>query len=262
MYEWAAHLEPEERARLAAHLKGIDAEKELSRMSVCGLDKLPVVISEDEIKEHLRRYIPPVAFEGVRTISFAYRRERGVTDEQLQQEQASGYTPMGHHDHDRTLNNSEIVIWIDWLDKLVPFVSDTIARRKGTEPTQDFYSRYIKEQLWPVLDHEFGHALSTVLPVALLRQWHAVDQKDHARVTDYVKWRYDEDHQHRYAEDFAESFAMFINDPARLYDLSALRYLMMYEIFGLTQPGHETVQELFTRTQNLPPGADVLLPKL
>lgn len=237
VHEWALRIDTDEVEKWRAQMLETDIEVELERISFEIENGHFFSIDEEEVKDHIREHIPPIALEGVKTI--AVRRK---DQDQIDLDLDSNLIGLARHVHDNYTNDAEIVIWLDPIE--------TMAKTDGPSRAKD--------EFYEALDHEFGHAFSTVLPVWLLRRWHDAVRNDPARVTPYVAHNYEINNIDRYAEDLADTFRMKIHRPSTLRGLSASRYWEMYDLFGMTKPGHKTVMEYFAEAQNLPADADPL----
>ena len=236
IYEWGIGLSVDQVDNLRNNIQSTDKEKELARIRIEGVEKNSFGIDESAIRDHIGRVIPPLALEGIEKIVFKMKDGTEGDDQE-----SAGWERLAHHAHSQYKNSAEIVIWLDPLEAMMS--------KKDEAMVQDEFFR--------TLDHEFGHAFSTVLPAEFLRFWDERVMKDNIRITDYVAHRYEAGHPHRYAEDFADSFSMFINSTNKLYAKSLRRFWGMYDLFGLSVKGKQRVYEFQRATGRLPEAADV-----
>jgi hypothetical protein len=208
MHEWAVHLDDVERSALDRHLQSIDVKKEVERLAIRGIELLPFHYDEAELREHLLR-IPGIAFEGVREIVFKKKTEEEHTqDSKLEKWDGKSVVETGHHYHDLRQNSAEIVIWVDQPEQIYDFRRD--------QHGDDVAKRFAIIEMEETIDHEFGHALHTKLPVHLLDEWEASAQAFDVDVSEYVRQKHGSNDTHYKMENFADTFALYINDPTQL----------------------------------------------
>jgi hypothetical protein len=119
---------------------------------------------------------------------------------------------------------SENTMWVDVLkDYLAEFIkedpslADTVKRRR-------------RLTIEDTIDHELTHyAHEQRLPIAWLREWHAITETEKINVTQYIEYRDSKDPGHRdnASEDLAESSALYLNKPGKLLAIAPLRFAIL-----------------------------------
>lgn len=185
---------------------------------------VPAPLDEEDIKPYLQASIPPMALVSVDHIRFVE-----VLEGRASHSRAEYTIP---YDTERpTINVSNKELGRYYQEKLEQLESEGLNYMEAREEANNLTLMSI--------GHEFGHALHHILPPAALKRWHGVVEENPASVTEYVGKYYEQDHPSKYAEDFAESFAMFIHKPEELRALSSIRFDGMEQIFKDTMPGYE-----------------------
>ncbi|MEO5499605.1 MAG: hypothetical protein ABIR46_03835 [Candidatus Saccharimonadales bacterium] len=229
IHEWAVNLPDAEAENYYDHLASIDLEKELERIKVDGLELLPFDFSEAELRDYIRSNIPAIALEGLNNIVF-----RNATEKEIERDSRSntfngkGVT-LAHHSHDLSENSADIVVFVDRYQKSH---DDLILK----DPNKLFVDWIVKNQVLDTVAHELAHALHHTLPVSILHEWDQVASDEKVEVTGYVSEMNKLDHNHRYMEDFADSFSLYVNDPRELSTLAGKRYAMMRAIVTKLKP--------------------------
>ncbi len=220
-YQWEVNLSPEELAVFERGAKSIDVDKELHRIAIEGCDLLPYPGLESEIRAYTKQNIPPLALEGVSRIIF-----REKTDEERLRDLRQGAPSLGMHSFSSFDNAGQIVIYSDPYKQRI---------NSSDQPKT-------KDDIFETLTHEYGHALSTVLPAALLSRWHtmAINHKEY--VSPYAEYHYRRSTGDQYTEDFAESFRLYVRAPHTLVTRSQKRWGQMMEVFSYTMPRRTSVE--------------------
>jgi hypothetical protein len=205
-----------------------DAHKNLEISG--SIENLPFEFSETELRLFLITSVPAVALKSVKRIQF-----RPLSDEEDEVD-----NKLGIFRHSKELDGWEIVV----SDvKVKENYEDTLKYYAEYDDAEDIALHHAKTQMLRTITHEFGHALHEVLPVAALKRWEDKRVTDPTNITAYVKSRHDEDHPHRYMEDFADSMAKFIVSPAELSLTSSVRYEAMQEIYEEYMPLYAAVTQ-------------------
>lgn len=222
MHEWAVHPSAEDASKYYTQLASIDIKKELERISITGLEHLPIDMTRGDISEYIESYIPAIALEGVDTIKFRETNE----DEKASLVNSKLFDGKGmiagHHSHDLKENSATIVIHIDAIKKRYDNYIRTLS--------DDEAVRWTKYEIFNTLAHELGHALHHTLPVSILHTWDEVASNEHADVTNYVSEMNKEEHPLRFMEDFADTFMTYVNEPWELKRVAPQRYDAMQTI--------------------------------
>jgi len=206
-------IQSEAYKELVEKARNIDADEVVKNMEVAGsFDSLPFAYGETELRSFLLKEIPPLALQAVKRVEF-----RTLTQGEAKEHNTAGIIKWSSDQ-----SGFIIVISTDQVqeeyDYYKPRHGDTVARLDAM---------FSMER---VIAHEFGHALHNELPIAILKQWDDKFADDGIHVTDYVARRYNNNHPHRYIEDFAESFAMYITSRGQLFDKSFQRLFFMKHI--------------------------------
>lgn len=224
MHEWAVYLEYDEYEALQHHMRSIDVDQEIARITIEGIDKLPFThaLSEAFLRRFLRK-IPAIALQGVNCLRF----DDESTQEDLKSDLFDGKGSVnGYHAHSLTRNSAEVVIHIAQM-RAPSVLSVAVYGEEGA-------NRRAKSELLDIIIHEFGHALHTTLPVSLLDRWDEAARAENVDVTPYVSEMRRSGNIHE-LEDFADSFMLYVRGN-NLDALAPGRYYAMQEIFDVTQP--------------------------
>lgn len=222
--EFEADVNSEAYTQLIEQARGTDVAEALKRLEVSGsLENLPFEFSEAELKLFLLTSVPAAALASVKRVQF-----RPMTQEEDKED-----TSLGLHKWSDELGGSEIII----SDVKVRERYQDILELFGDDPNAEQYAQLsARNTMLHTITHEFGHELHEILPVAALKRWEEQRASDPTNITAYVKSRYDSDHMHRYMEDFADTMALFINQPEILTVISPTRFNAMQQIFEEVMP--------------------------
>lgn len=223
-HHWQVTLTPEQREAWTHHLQSIDAEAELNRLSIEGLDRLPFTYTQQQLRAYLAQ-IPGIAFEGVDTLVFKYADDE--LDDSVATALGEAWTTLAHHHHDQLENRAHIIVWLD------PIVKQFQAALEAAEPSSEqAASVAATETMQATIMHEFGHALHSTLPVSLLHDW---DEAARGATTDqpvsaYVAVMNHIGHEHYMKEDFADSFMLYMTSPIKLFSIAPERCAAMHRL--------------------------------
>lgn len=222
--EFEADIASETYARLVEQARNVNVAEALKNIEVSGsFENLPFEYSEAELKLFLLSSVPATALASLKRIQF-----RPMTKE----EDAEDNT-LGFHTWSEELGGTEIVISNAKVRERYESIRQLMSQHKDAELMAQLSA---KNRMQQTITHEFGHELHAVLPVAALKRWDEQRTSDPTNVTAYVKDRFDNNHQHRYMEDFADSMALFINQPEILTIISPTRFDAMQQIFEEYMP--------------------------
>lgn len=222
--EFEADINSEAYSRLIEQARGTDIAETLKNLEVSGsLENLPFEFSEAELKLFLLTSVPAAVLASVKRIQF-----RSMTQEEDKEDNT-----LGLHKWSDELGGSEIII----SDAKVRERYQDILELFGDDPNAEQYAQLsARNRMLQTITHEFGHELHEILPVAALKRWEEQRVTDPTNITAYVKSRHDSDHMHRYMEDFADTMALFINQPEILTVISPTRFNAMQQIFEEVMP--------------------------
>jgi hypothetical protein len=211
-------------AHLMEQARMVNAAEALQDFEISGsFENLPFAYSEDELKLFLLSSIPVAAFIALKRLQF-----RTMTKEEDKEDNTLGF-----HTWSEELGGSEIVISVAKVREHYEYIRELMGQDKDAEAAAQLSA---KNTMLHAITHEFGHALHEALPVAALKRWDEQRTSDRTNITAYVRNRFDNNHHHRYMEDFADSMAMFINKPEVLTVISPIRFNAMQQIFEEYMP--------------------------
>jgi hypothetical protein len=215
-------------AQMTEQARNIDALKAAEAIEIEGnLGDLPFEFDADELRDYLMSNFPALALENTRKIDF-----RPLTKEEDKNDTTNGLMQW-----DKELGGGVITI----SDAKV---KQYYAQLAAEYPDGELINQAVsKEEMLEVIAHEVAHVLHTVLPVAALKRWHEMREKHPTNVTAYVKERFDAVHVHRYQEDFAESIALYTQNPAALDAISEPRFVAVEQIFEEFMPDAANVKK-------------------
>lgn len=222
--EFDADINSEAYTQLVEQARGTDLAEALKKLEISGsLENLPFEFSETELKLFLLTSVPAVVLASVKRIQF-----RSMTQDEDKEDNT-----LGLHKWSEELGGSEIII----SDAKVRERYQDILELFGDDPNAEQYAQLsARNRMLQTITHEFGHELHEILPVAALKRWEEQRASDPTNITAYVKSRHDSDHMHRYMEDFADTMALFINQPEILTVISPTRFNAMQQIFEEVMP--------------------------
>ncbi len=229
--EFETEIDSEGYAKLVEQARAIDAVEALKNIEVSGsFEGLPFEYSEAELKLFLLASVPAAALAPVKRIQF-----RPMTKEEYE-----GDTTSGLHKWSEELNGSEIIISDAKIREYYEYIRELMGDHENAETMATLSA---KTECQALIIHEFGHALHEALPVAALKRWEEQRATDQTNVTAYVKHRHDSNHHYRYMEDFADTMALFINQPEKLIIISPVRFNAMRQIFEEFMPSYADVAQ-------------------
>lgn len=235
-HDYAVHLNKEQRNALEHDLQSIDSDSRLEALEVTGLDTLPFMLTSDELKKALR-VVPPLAFDGVEGIEI-----RTIAQEQHDTPHKTDLwhgksVELGHHRHSLSENRARIVINNHPIKEAYRYSLEQVTRREITEEQEVIARQIALNVMMETVLHELGHAFHHKLPVVLLDVWHQATEVEDVAVSAYVKEkRVRHGSDATYAEDFADSFELFLKNSYHLREISPARYRAMEEIYDITTP--------------------------
>ncbi len=215
--------------QLIERIRRTDTAEALKKLEVSGsLEDLPFEFSEAELKQFLRISVPAIALASVKRIQFG----------PIPQEEGQDGSVIGIHRWSDELGGTEIIISDARVRK---HYQDTLELF-GDDPNAEQYAELsAKYRMLQTITHEFGHGLHESLPVAVLKRWEDQRATDPTNITEYVKRRHNDNHWHRYMEDFADTMALFINKPEILMVISSTRFDAMRQIFEEVMPSYPEI---------------------
>lgn len=229
--EFEADIDSKGYAKLVEQARNIDVAEALKSIEVSGsFENLPFEYSEAELKLFLLTSVPETALASVKRIQF-----RPMTKEEDEED-----TTLGLYKWSDELNGSEIIISDAKVKERYEHIQELMGDHENGEAMATLNA---KSRMLRTITHEFGHALHEVLPVAALKRWEEQRATDPTNVTAYVKDRHDSNHHHRYMEDFADTMALFINQPEELIITSPVRFNAMRQIFEEYMPVYTDVTQ-------------------
>jgi hypothetical protein len=215
-------MDSEAYQELAEQVRNIDVDAALDSLDLqIDFGEVPFEFSETELKDFLRSEIPPLALERVKRLEF-----REMTDEEDEKDVRAGFQY-----YDNELGGSVIVMSTQVMRENAEFEAE--------DGDQEAQRKWAKGEMLGTLTHEYGHTIHTTMPVALLRLWERAREREQVDVTPNVQQRYDEGHDHRFGEDFADSLKLFRRDSPTLHVLAPYRFEAMSTIFGEIMPGYD-----------------------
>jgi hypothetical protein len=237
---WQVTLTDDQRAYLERHLRAIDAEKEIARLEVEGLDLLPFALTTAEVKGFLRD-IPGIAFEGVTRLSF---KERPPEDADVRLDETdTRWVSLAVHSHDTQENSAQITVWIDAIEVRYEKMYRQVLAQCASQAHPDVSARaaataHTIRHLKDTIVHEFGHAFHYKLPVGLLHDWDVAvaGAEDDQPVSQYVEIADTLEPDTYHVEDFADSFKLCLLRPGELAHLASVRYAAMQALISSCRP--------------------------
>lgn len=174
------------------------------------------LVSPEEIIEQAKKVIPPDFARNLRSLS--HKPEAEKTDGSDPNVETVGtFIPVFGTGKDwDQLQVTEIEVYRDL------FVA---------EGTDQIEAAVAKSEFMSTTWHEFGHNAHYTLDYDEMTTWEKIIKEDKTAITWYVRFSREKEEPRGKREDFAESFKLFLNNPALLFTLSPNRYHYMYEYF-------------------------------
>lgn len=228
-HDYKVKLDHEQREALERHLQSIDRDGLVDALSVEGLETLPFDLTPAGFK-YMLRAVPALAFEGVDAVEFRDISSDEHTAVRAAELWGGKSVTMGHHTHAPLENSARIVLNAQeaaaTYHKVLQSISNEAIARNIT-----------LDRMKKTVLHEFGHALHYKLPVTLLDTWDEAARGESVYVSAYVEQKMiHHGADQALAEDFADSFMLFLTKPEELRASSSARYAAMEEIYSMTTP--------------------------
>lgn len=171
------------------------------------------VVNSQEIFDEIKNYVPPGFLEKLKAVVHRERPESIEDEEGI--ETIGGCRPF--YDENKQLLAVEVEIYRS------PFLSET-----SSEAEQAFLRADLLDDLW----HELGHNAHHLMRFEELVAWEEAIAEDDIAVSRYVKRARAKSEIRGKREDFSETFALFISNPAQLNISSPARFGFMLDFFN------------------------------
>lgn len=195
----------------------IDNEDQIRKIQIEGFEVpggMVAVITLEEIRESLK-ILPPDFLQTLRSISYKDKTIKLEEDQDNPNIETVG-SCISYIDQDGRLENSDIEVYRQLF-------IDQNAR--------NFEKIYLKNYFLATLSHELGHKGHQAMTYQEMMDWEEVLIQDQIDVSWYVKYSRSKGEERGKREDFAESFKLFMHNPALLWLLSQQRYNLMLKYF-------------------------------
>lgn len=198
-------------------IDAIDNEEQIRKIQIEGFEApggMVAVITPEEIRESLKM-LSPDFLQTLRSISYKDKTIKLEEDQDNPNIETVG-SCISYIDQDGRLENSDIEVYRQlFID----------------QNTGNFEKVYLHEVFLRTLSHELGHKGHQSMTYQEMIDWEEVLTRDRRDVSWYVKYARSKSEERGKREDFAESFKLFIHDPALLWLLSQQRYRFMLNYF-------------------------------
>lgn len=202
---------------MRASIEAIPFQELVATIPIQGFEAPPgtkLLMDPDELRGWLE-YLPPEFCESL--LSISHRPPRPKSPDKPNIETAGTFSPVYGSGEN----------WDTVVAKKIEIYLPVAVAESATEQQSNIAKMELLETIW----HEFGHNAHHMLDLEEMTVWEEVILDDQTAPTWYVKSSREKNEATGKREDFAESFMMYLSDPALLYKLSALRYQFMSEFF-------------------------------
>ncbi len=169
-------------------------------------------LTPQEIQAEIKNYLPPYFLDKLKAITHRKKPENFQNEEGI--ETIGCCRPS--YDKDKKLTGLGIEIYRS------PFLPEG-----ASEAQLAFLMSDLKDSLW----HELGHAAQHLMRFEELVAWEEAINDDDMAVSRYVKRSRSESEIKGKQEDFADTFSLFVSDPAKLIAISPSRFGFMVDFF-------------------------------
>jgi len=171
------------------------------------------VVTSQEMMNELGKLLPPDFLSGLKALS---RKERPIKLPKGDQTIEMTGSFVANFSDNGQCDAAEIKIY---RDLFVPLTA------------KDIEKILVRAEFMGTVWHEFGHNAHYLMRYEEMESWEQVVATDKTAVTWYVKCARANNEDWGKREDFADSFKLFLINPALLYVLSPKRYLFMNDFF-------------------------------